>query len=133
MLLHEIQAIANLHPAELEGGRPNKFQANLIYGLDAPNWSATREWGAWEDKIDIGPVDQFKVFAIEWTPDFIKWYVNGKLVKTLDPEFMAGFGYTNTPIPNNLTEIMMNFWIPNDGIQDVFGGNKSRNVYPMSH
>ena len=26
---------------------------------------------------------------------------------------------------------MINFWIPNDTIQDVFGGNKERNRYPM--
>ena len=26
---------------------------------------------------------------------------------------------------------MMNLWIPNDTIQDVFGGNKARNVYPL--
>jgi hypothetical protein len=26
---------------------------------------------------------------------------------------------------------MMNFWIPNDDIQDVFGGNKHANRYPM--
>ena len=33
---------------ELEGGRPDKFQANLIYGLDAASWTQTRDWGAWE-------------------------------------------------------------------------------------
>lgn len=26
---------------------------------------------------------------------------------------------------------MMNAWIPNDTIQDDFGGNKSGNVYPL--
>ncbi len=122
---------------ELEGGRPDKFQANLIYGLDTPNWVATREWGAWEDKIEVGPVDKWRVFAIEWTPSFIKWYVDGKLVKTLDqseldciPECAPG-QKKPTPIPDNLTSLMMNFWIPNDEIQDVFGGNKKHNSYPM--
>jgi hypothetical protein len=37
-----------------------------------------------------------------------------------------------TPVPDNLTELMMNFWIPNDSIQNVFGGNKTGNVYPMT-
>lgn len=122
---------------ELEGGRPDKFQANLIYGLDTPNWVATREWGAWEDKIEVGPVDDWRVFAIEWAPTFIKWYVDGKLVKTLDqsqldckPECAPG-QKKPTPIPDNLTSLMMNFWIPNDEIQDVFGGNKKHNTYPM--
>jgi len=122
---------------ELEGGRPDKFQANLIYGLDTLNWVATREWGAWEDKIEVGPVDDWRVFAIEWAPTFIKWYVDGKLVKTLDqsqldckPECAPG-QKKPTPIPDNLTSLMMNFWIPNDEIQDVFGGNKKHNTYPM--
>jgi endo-1,3-1,4-beta-glycanase ExoK len=33
---------------ELEGGRPDKFQANLIYGKNTWAWSGTRQWGAWE-------------------------------------------------------------------------------------
>ena len=68
---------------ELEGGRPDKFQANLIYGIDTWNWWTTRQWGAWEDKIDIGPVDEWRVYAIEWRPDSIQWFVDGKLVKAL--------------------------------------------------
>ncbi|WOJ92858.1 family 16 glycosylhydrolase [Congregibacter variabilis] len=122
---------------ELEGGRPNKFQANLIYGLDTINWSETRRFGAWEDKIDIGPVDRWRVFAIEWLPDRISWFVDGQLVKTLsaadidcDPMCVEP-QLEPTPIPDQLTEVMMNFWIPNDDIQDVFGGNKRANRYPM--
>lgn len=122
---------------ELEGGRPDKFQANLIYGKNAADWSQTRNWGAWEHKIDTGPVDQWRVFAIEWTPSAIKWYVDGTLVKTLDQDWIdcsPNCVYPQiyyTPIPNKPTEVMMNFWIPNDGIQDAFGGNKWANRYPM--
>jgi len=36
-----------------------------------------------------------------------------------------------TPIPDNTTDLMMNFWIPNDQIQNNFGGNKKNNIYPM--
>lgn len=122
---------------ELEGMRPDKFQANLIYGLNAADWSSTRNWGAWEHKINIAPADQWRVYAIEWTPSFIKWYVDGTLFKTLhqndincSPCIYPQVNYT--PIPDNLTELMMNFWIPNDGIQNVFGGNKASNVYPMT-
>ena len=115
---------------ELEGIRPDKFQANLIYGIDAASWDATRQWGAFEDKIEIGPVDEWRVFAIEWTPQAIRWHVDGKLYKTLDPQKIAEAGYT-APIPDNLTQVMMNFWIPNDIVQNFFGGNKKDNVYPM--
>lgn len=123
---------------EMEGSRPDKFQANLIYGLDTWEWSHTREFGAWEEKIDIGPVDTWRVFAIEWLPDAIRWYVDGQLVRTLqadaldcDPECVPP-QMRPTPIPDNPTTILMNFWIPNDDIQNDFGGNKSGNVYPMT-
>jgi beta-glucanase (GH16 family) len=122
---------------ELEGGRPDAFQANLIYGVDAESWSETRRFGAWEEKIDTGPVDRWRVFAIEWLPDRISWYIDGKLLKTLtaedidcDPACIAP-QEVPTPIPDNAAEVMINFWIPNDEIQDVFGGNKRRNEYPM--
>ncbi|ASJ96698.1 glycoside hydrolase family 16 protein [Shewanella marisflavi] len=122
---------------ELEGGRPDKFQANLIYGLDAANWLETRQWGAWEDKINIAPADEWRVYAIEWTPSAIKWFVDGKIYKTLSLKDLACKPVCQneqkfpTPIPDNLTQLMMNFWIPNDDIQAVFGGNKKRNIYPM--
>ena len=123
---------------ELEGGRPDKFHANLIYGRDTWEWWRTRVHGAWEDKIEVGPVDDWRVFAIEWLPDSISWYVDGELVKTLsaadidcDPECIPPQEQP-TPIPNNPTTIFMNFWIPHDDIQDYFGGNKARNVYPMT-
>lgn len=123
---------------ELEGGRPDKFQANLIYGKDTWEWWRTRVYGAWEDKIEVGPVDDWRVFAIEWLPDSISWYVDGELVKTLsatdidcDPECLPPQELP-TPIPNNPTTIFMNFWIPVDDVQDYFGGNKERNQYPMT-
>ena len=123
---------------ELEGGRPDKFQANLIYGKDTWEWWRTRIYGAWEDKIDVGPVDEWRVFAIEWLPDSISWFVDGQLVKTLhssdidcDPECTPP-QEKPTPIPNNPTTIFMNFWIPVDEVQDYFGGNKERNQYPMT-
>lgn len=122
---------------ELEGGRPDKFQANLIYGQGVWDWPATRQWGAWEDKIDIAPADEWRVYALEWTPTQIKWFVDGVLTKTLNqedldcqPECLPP-QINATPIPDNNTLLMMNFWIPNDEIEAVFGGVKKDNVYPM--
>jgi len=122
---------------ELEGGRPDKFQANLIYGKDVWAWWATRKWGAWEDKIEIAPADDWRVYAIEWLPTEINWYVDGVLTKTLKSTDLdclpscVGGQINATPIPDNLTQMMMNFWIPVDHIQNDFGGNKKRNRYPM--
>lgn len=122
---------------ELEGGRPDMFQANYIYGVNVPDWYSTGNWGRWEHKIGIAPADQWRVYAIEWTPGGMRWFVDGVLVKTLNQDWMdcnpscVAPQVMYTPVPDNLTELMMNFWIPNDGIQDAFGGNKRGNVYPM--
>jgi beta-glucanase (GH16 family) len=122
---------------ELEGGRPDKFQVNLIYGKGVWDWPSTRKWGAWEDKIDIAPADEWRVYAIQWTPTEITWFVDGVWAKTLDAKMLdcqpacIGSQVYPTPIPDNLTKLMMNFWIPNDGIEAVFGGPKKDNVYPM--
>jgi beta-glucanase (GH16 family) len=122
---------------ELEGGRPDKFQANLIYGKDVWAWWSTRKWGAWEDKIDIAPADEWRVYAIEWLPTAINWYVDGVLTKSLKATDLdckpscAGEQIYATPIPENLSQLMMNFWIPKDNIQNDFGGNKKDNHYPM--
>ena len=122
---------------ELEGGRPDKFQANLIYGKNTWAWSGTRQWGAWEDKIEIGPVDEWRVYAFEWLPGEIRWYVDGVLMKTLKQSALdckpacVPPQVKPTPIPDNTTDLMMNFWIPNDVVQNYFGGNKKDNVYPM--
>lgn len=123
---------------ELEGGRPDKMQANLIYGVNVADWNGTRQWGAWEHKIDTAPVDQWRVFAFEWTPTAMRWYVDGVLVKTLDQDWLDCYPscvspqVSYTPVPDNLTDLMMNFWIPNDSVQDNFGGNRYGNVYPMT-
>ncbi|MFT5609463.1 MAG: endo-1,3-1,4-beta-glycanase ExoK [Parvicella sp.] len=122
---------------ELEGGRPDKFQANLIYGKNTVQWSATREWGAWEDKINIAPADEWRVYAVEWLPTEINWYVDGLLRKSLKQDLLDCDPSCTppqihpTPIPDNLSQLMMNFWIPNDQIQNNFGGNKKDNIYPM--
>lgn len=121
---------------ELEGRRPDAFQANLIYGKNVWEWWRTRDWGAWEHVIKVGPVDEWRVFAIEWLPGEIRWYVDGELEKTLKQKHLQCRPCRApqkhwTPIPDNYTDIMLNFWIPNDLIQKRFGGRKKHNVYPM--
>ncbi len=126
---------------EMEGLRPSQFQANYIFGEGTWQWWETRLWGAYEEKIEIGSEGQWRVFALEWTDSRIRWYVNGVLVKELTNDDLDGNPPT-TPegqavqkhpafIPQIAQQIIMNFWIPNDLVQDHFGGNKRNNIYPM--
>ncbi|MFW7380518.1 MAG: family 16 glycosylhydrolase [Oligoflexus sp.] len=121
---------------ELEGMRPTKFQSNLILGQGTYNWSDTRLWGAFEQIIEIGETSQWKVYAVEWTPDSIKWFVDGQLVRVLDRGEVAQKQHDlphdrKISIPDLPAQIMMNFWIPNPSIAPVFGGPTDRNQYPL--
>ena len=122
---------------EMEGGRPNKFQSNLIYGEGVWEWWRTREWGAFEAQHIIGPAYEWKVYAIEWVPDAIRWFVDGQLIREIkesdlaNPETWTERQDKPAHIPDLAQQVMMNFWLPNELIAEHFGGTWERNVYPM--
>lgn len=130
----DVEMEGNANPNDPK--RDKKFQANVIFGDGVWQWYETRQWGAYEDKIVVGPTEEWKVYAIAWTPDYIRWLVDGELVKELVPEdFKAGATgkdhIYDANIPEYEMRLLMNFWIPNDLIENYFGGNKYRNQYPM--
>jgi len=61
------------------------------------------------------------VYAIDWEPNMVTWYVDGQVVQTFA-------GKANDPVPNLSAKIMMNLW--------VFDGNAfglgQNNKYPFS-
>ncbi|MFT5084725.1 MAG: endo-1,3-1,4-beta-glycanase ExoK [Lentisphaeria bacterium] len=114
---------------ETEGKRPTQFQSNLIFGEGTSYWYKTREWGAFEKLHDTGNTFEWRVYAFEWTPDKIIWFVDGVVVRTLT---QAEAEKTGAKIPELAMNLMLNFWIPNDIVQDNFGGNKRDNTYPMT-
>lgn len=122
---------------EMEGVRPNKFQSNLIYGNGTWEWWRTRKWGAYEEQHVIGPTYEWKVYAIEWVPDAIRWYVDGKLIRELKASALTDKStWTENQteaaqIPDLPQNVMMNFWLPNKLVAKHFGGTWERNVYPM--
>jgi endo-1,3-1,4-beta-glycanase ExoK len=119
---------------EMEGIRPSKFQSNLIIGEGTYNWTDTRKWGAFENKIEIGDTSEWRVFAIEWSPTAIKWFVDGELKHSLtNKQVLAGqVGIEpKIGIPDLAGKLMLNFWIPNDQVAPTFGGVTTNNVYPM--
>ncbi len=66
----------------------------------------------------------FHVYAFEWTPAAINWYVDGMMVRTKKPTAAV-------PIPEQSVKIFMNLWI--FGTDDAFGGNTpENNVYPLT-
>jgi endo-1,3-1,4-beta-glycanase ExoK len=82
------------------------------------------------DPLPAGIADhsqKFHVYAMEWTPAYIKWWVDGQLVRTKD----ATHGMNpNVTIPEKSTKILVNLWV--FGRTSGFGGNDpSTNTYPM--
>ena len=70
---------------------------------------------------------KFHVYAIEWMPAYIKWWVDGQLVRAKDATHGSN---PNVTIPEKSTKILMNLWV--FGRMGGFGGNDpSTNVYPM--
>jgi len=66
----------------------------------------------------------FHVYAFEWQPTFIKWYVDGTLVRTK-------MATAAVPIPDQSAKIFVNLWI--FGSDNAFGGNTpENNVYPLT-
>lgn len=50
---------------EMEGAHPDSFQANYIYADDEWEWWRTRAWGAYEDNVEVGTTNEWKVYALE--------------------------------------------------------------------
>ena len=65
---------------------------------------------------------QFHVYAFEWTPTSITWFVNGTQINQFT-------GTTADPIPTLSAKIMMNLWIY--GNNTAFG-DPTNNHYPFS-
>ncbi len=127
---------------ELEGGRPGSMQSNYIFGNNADQWNyewqATRTWGAWE-RLHATPkaTSDWIVYAMEWTPEHVIWYMDGVEVRRMTNDELDGNPMVEPQIeaawiPENETKIMMNFWIPTREVGVNFGGDPIGNQYPMT-
>lgn len=63
---------------EIKGNRMRRFQSNYHHCYDKDKKCQDLEWHSSPDLSS-----KFNVFAIEWDPYFIKWFINDKLVRTL--------------------------------------------------
>jgi len=77
------------------------FSTNIIYG-SGTNYHK-------EDHVYepiSGSVEQWHDYVIEWTPDYIKWIVDGVVKRT------ANKGAASVDFTNKEQHLMMNFWPP---------------------
>lgn len=82
------------------------FNRNLIYG----NGKDQLQDGGPRAPVTVGDMTKFQEFAIEWTPEYVKYFNGDTLLFTYDkedPEHTAAVEYLNKN-----QHIMMNLWPP---------------------
>ena len=80
-------------------------------------WDSSPNFKPVTYSLDFASDEEFHVYAFEWLPESIKWYVDGKLMHTATEN-----------IPNLPQRIMMNVWICN--IID-WAGSFDPNILPV--
>ena len=67
---------------EILGKNPNSFQSNIITGFGPGNGQPDRKVTS-EDHHAISPAsnESFHTYGMEWTPDYVAWTLDGKVVR----------------------------------------------------
>jgi beta-glucanase (GH16 family) len=72
----------------------------------SPIAGSNDKWDSGSNFAAFDPTSGFHTYGVEWSPTFIKWYVDGKLVKTF-------IDYTNTPSVMQMVNGQAFYWILN--------------------
>jgi beta-glucanase (GH16 family) len=123
---------------EVQASPQSSFITNLITAKpDTRTWNAGIEEPARQFPFGgdaaAGPIPpgfdtqaSYHVYAFEWLPTSVKWFVDGMLIRTKT----GSAGANHLPIPELSTKIIMNLWI--FPTKDLGGGDPALNKYPFS-
>lgn len=89
---------------EMFGGDPFEFQTNFFI---KGNTTSYDRGGYHPLTAQENPLELFNRYAVEWTSDSIKWWVNDKLVRHLDKSNIYG-------IPNSPMAVKLSLWAGGD-------------------
>jgi endo-1,3-1,4-beta-glycanase ExoK len=125
---------------EVQASPTNSFITNLITAEPGTRvWSpliedSTTSYPYGSDAA-AGPIpgafntqSEYHVYAFEWLPSSIKWFIDGQLIRTK----YDGVGKNSLPIPQVSTKIVMNLWVFTS--KDLGGGDPADNAgkYPLT-
>lgn len=106
---------------EITGDSTNSITTNVLSADNTDKWSANIADSKQID-VDYNDREDFHDYAIEWLPDSITWYIDGKKVREYNGE--------RVKIPDLSGKIMMNLWLFDD--RALFGGPQiQNNRYPL--
>lgn len=95
---HEISNISEWNEIDIEilGRYDDNIQFNTITGGQMNHVSARN--------VDLNPFEDFHTYAIEWTPEYIAWFIDGEEVYRQTEEHVSTV--------NRPQKMMMNIWNP---------------------
>ena len=64
---------------EVIGKEPNGFQSNIITGKLENKVTSEKI-----HKLDSPVADNFHIYTVEWTPDYVAWFLDGKEIRRND-------------------------------------------------
>ena len=88
---------------ELHGASTRSLWTNVMYAKNTTSWSSTMQEANLQTLlVDFDSRGEFHVYAFEWTPEEIRWYVDGAPVRTkVDKQ-----GPNLLPIPDKSAKII---------------------------
>lgn len=117
---------------ELQGRLPDAVSSNVI-STHAEVFEDCDLYKCTHNTEEHLPMDSrhsadWHVYAIDWQPEKIEFFVDGELKRTVTPEQInsAGGNY-----PDQSATILMNFWQPAQKIAKWFGGEWSLDQLPL--
>lgn len=111
---------------EVLGNKTTTFLTNIFFTNKNPTWADFIE-SSNQNTTPAAPYNprNAHTYAFEWLPKSVKWYVDGKLVRTYGE---GGQTKPGVEISQISTKVVMNFWLMAGG---AVGGAGNANEYPL--
>jgi endo-1,3-1,4-beta-glycanase ExoK len=81
-----------------------EFLGKNTRAVELNYFAGKRQQGAKTIKLDYDAAEEFHLYAFEWTPTYIKWFIDGKLVHEVHGS------NAKTPIPRSSQRVIANIW-----------------------